>query len=142
MPFINGPCGRHRVALSTRIATYWGTGSKYYKICDNICLHFLWRYIDIGDSLWFFLQVEPPPFQIRHIDQITLAKKENDKCTLINTDLPKIRFVGGGTFTYGALEDSQVMVIPAQETIGSIKILFLFSKTRKFSNRPGSTVKR
>lgn len=86
--------------------------------------------------------MEPPPFQIRHIDQITLAKKENDKCTLINTDLPKIRFVGGGTFTYGALEDSQVMVIPAQETIGPIKFLFLFSKTRKFSNRPGSTVKR
>lgn len=119
-----------------------GLGQNTTKYAITFVYIFYGATLTLGTVCGFFLQVEPPPFQIRHIDQITLAKKENDKCTLINTDLPKIRFVGGGTFTYGALEDSQVMVIPAQETIGPIKILFLFSKTRKFSNRPGSTVKR
>lgn len=46
--------------------------------------------------------------QIRHIDQISEAKKENDKCMLINYDIPKIRFVGGGTFTYGAFKEAKV----------------------------------
>lgn len=49
---------------------------------------------------------------MRHIDQITLAKKENDKCTLINSDVPKIQFIGGGTYTYGALLEAQVRETP------------------------------
>ena len=55
--------------------------------------------------------------QIRHIDQITAAKKENDKCTLINADVPKIQFMGGGTFTYGALKECQVILTTSYPSI-------------------------
>lgn len=79
--------------------------------------------------------------QIRHIDQITLAKKENDKCTLINTDLPKIRFVGGGTFTYGALEESQVRLLIAGGCSSEERVYSVFY-FRKSLNLLGSTVRR
>lgn len=57
---------------------------------------------------------------MRHIDQITLAKKENDKCTLINSDVPKIQFIGGGTYTYGALMEAQVKRIHLSTTLDAI----------------------
>lgn len=46
--------------------------------------------------------------QVRHIDYITTSKEENDKCKLLNYEIPKINFVGGGTYTYGALKEARV----------------------------------
>uniref|UniRef100_A0A1B0DKC7 Uncharacterized protein n=1 Tax=Phlebotomus papatasi TaxID=29031 RepID=A0A1B0DKC7_PHLPP len=42
----------------------------------------------------------------RHIDQISMPKRDNDKCMLINHEILKLRFIGGGTFTYGALREA------------------------------------
>lgn len=67
---------------------------------------------------------------MRHIDQITSPKKENDKCTLINMGVPKIQFIGGGTYTYGALLEAQKIFESARKH--SKKVVFVI--TDGFSN--------
>lgn len=68
--------------------------------------------------------------QHRHIDQISESIEENDKCLLLNYQIPKIEFSGGGTFTYGAFEDAKKIFYDARSD--SKKIIFLI--TDGFSN--------
>ncbi|XP_058442915.1 sushi, von Willebrand factor type A, EGF and pentraxin domain-containing protein 1-like isoform X2 [Malaya genurostris] len=66
----------------------------------------------------------------RHIDQISQSVKDNDKCLLLNYQIPKILFSGGGTYTYGALKEAESIFKLARND--SKKIIFLI--TDGFSN--------
>lgn len=46
--------------------------------------------------------------KVRHVDHISEVSENNDKCQLLNFEIPKIRFFGGGTFTAGALKQARV----------------------------------
>jgi len=52
--------------------------------------------------------------QIRHIDQISNSKEENDKCMLLNYEVPRIKFTGGGTYTFGAFREAKVLTVLRQ----------------------------
>lgn len=67
---------------------------------------------------------------IRHVDQISEPSKINDKCLLLNYELEKIEFLGGGTHTYGALTEAKDILYHAR--FGSKKLIFLI--TDGFSN--------
>ena len=45
---------------------------------------------------------------IRHIDHMTNPSDELHKCSLLEEELPKILYTGGGTYTKGALLEAQV----------------------------------
>lgn len=60
---------------------------------------------------------------IRHVDQISKPSQVNDKCSLLNHELNKIEFTGGGTHTFGAFEESQDIFKHAR--FGSKKLIFL-----------------
>ncbi|XP_065089093.1 sushi, von Willebrand factor type A, EGF and pentraxin domain-containing protein 1-like [Ochlerotatus camptorhynchus] len=66
----------------------------------------------------------------RHIDQISTSIEDNDKCLLLNYQIPKIEFSGGGTYTYGALKEAEEIFNLAR--VNSKKIIFLI--TDGFSN--------
>ncbi|XP_062536901.1 sushi, von Willebrand factor type A, EGF and pentraxin domain-containing protein 1-like [Armigeres subalbatus] len=66
----------------------------------------------------------------RHIDQISTSVEDNDKCLLLNYQIPKIDFSGGGTYTYGALKEAEEIFQNARTD--SKKIIFLI--TDGFSN--------
>ncbi|KXJ84393.1 hypothetical protein RP20_CCG009862 [Aedes albopictus] len=65
-----------------------------------------------------------------HIDQISTSVEDNDKCLLLNYQIPKIEFSGGGTYTYGALKEAEEIFQNARAD--SKKIIFLI--TDGFSN--------
>nr|XP_040233470.2 sushi, von Willebrand factor type A, EGF and pentraxin domain-containing protein 1-like [Anopheles coluzzii] len=44
---------------------------------------------------------------IRHVDHISQPLPGNDKCLLLNYQLPGIEYSGGGTYTYGALWEAE-----------------------------------
>ncbi|XP_055523737.1 sushi, von Willebrand factor type A, EGF and pentraxin domain-containing protein 1-like [Wyeomyia smithii] len=67
---------------------------------------------------------------LRHVDQISQSIEDNDKCLLLNYQIPKIEFSGGGTFTYGALKEAESIFKLARAD--SKKIIFLI--TDGFSN--------
>lgn len=46
--------------------------------------------------------------KVRHVDHISEADPDNDKCKLLNTQMPAIDFVGGGTHTADALKQAKV----------------------------------
>lgn len=46
---------------------------------------------------------------IKHVDEISLPKKENNKCLLLNKQLKKIKYSGGGTNTLRAFEIAKVI---------------------------------
>lgn len=46
--------------------------------------------------------------KVRHVDHISKGDQDNDKCRLLNYEMPKIHFNGGGTFTAGALIEAKV----------------------------------
>lgn len=45
---------------------------------------------------------------IRHIDHVTQASEGNHKCSLLEVELPRIKYSGGGTYTLGAMIEAQV----------------------------------
>lgn len=45
---------------------------------------------------------------VRHIDHLTYPKDDNHKCSLLEEELPKIEYSGGGTYTLGAMEEAEV----------------------------------
>ncbi|XP_035901734.1 sushi, von Willebrand factor type A, EGF and pentraxin domain-containing protein 1-like [Anopheles stephensi] len=59
---------------------------------------------------------------IRHVDQVSRPVPENDKCLLLNYQLPSIEYSGGGTYTYGALKEAEE----------------IFTESRFTTSRPGS----
>ncbi|XP_049280450.1 sushi, von Willebrand factor type A, EGF and pentraxin domain-containing protein 1-like [Anopheles funestus] len=44
---------------------------------------------------------------IRHVDQVSRPVPDNNKCLLLNYQLPGIEYSGGGTYTYGALKEAE-----------------------------------
>lgn len=46
--------------------------------------------------------------KVRHVDHISEADADNDKCKLLNLQVPAIDFMGGGTHTADALKQAQV----------------------------------
>ncbi|XP_068228821.1 sushi, von Willebrand factor type A, EGF and pentraxin domain-containing protein 1-like isoform X2 [Palaemon carinicauda] len=76
---------------------------------------------------------------IRHIDHVTQASQENHKCTLLENELPKIRYSGGGTYTLGAMLEAQKVLALARAD--AAKAVFLV--TDGYSNggdpRPAAT---
>ncbi len=48
---------------------------------------------------------------IRHIDQLETdgGRTEHHKCSLLQEDMPRIGYAGGGTFTLGAIKEAKVM---------------------------------
>ncbi|KAG4075716.1 hypothetical protein HA402_003541 [Bradysia odoriphaga] len=62
-----------------------------------------------------FLVCDNNVFQVRHIDYITTSKEENDKCKLLNYEIPKISFHGGGTYTFGALKEARDILSKARK---------------------------
>ncbi|XP_047481240.1 LOW QUALITY PROTEIN: sushi, von Willebrand factor type A, EGF and pentraxin domain-containing protein 1-like [Penaeus chinensis] len=51
---------------------------------------------------------------IRHIDHVTQASPDNHKCTLLETELPRIKYSGGGTYTLGAMLEAQSVLALAR----------------------------
>ena len=45
---------------------------------------------------------------VNHIDHLTEPSDQKHKCSLLNEELPDIKYVGGGTYTYGAIQEAQV----------------------------------
>lgn len=45
---------------------------------------------------------------MRHVDHISEADADNDKCKLLNVQVPAIDFSGGGTHTADALKQAEV----------------------------------
>ncbi|XP_063877551.1 sushi, von Willebrand factor type A, EGF and pentraxin domain-containing protein 1-like isoform X4 [Scylla paramamosain] len=60
---------------------------------------------------------------IRHIDHVTQASEQNHKCSLLERELPRIRYSGGGTYTLGALLEAQSIIALARPD--AIKAVFL-----------------
>lgn len=46
---------------------------------------------------------------MKNIDEITNPNEENNKCLLLNDELKKVKFSGGGTYTLGAFGKAQVI---------------------------------
>lgn len=46
--------------------------------------------------------------KVRHVDHISEADADNDKCKLLNFQVPAIDFSGGGTHTADALKQAEV----------------------------------
>lgn len=59
---------------------------------------------------------------MRHVDHISEADPDNDKCKLLNFQMPAIDFTGGGTHTADALKQAKVF----QSTFEDVDILFTF----------------
>uniref|UniRef100_A0A182K190 Sushi, von Willebrand factor type A, EGF and pentraxin domain-containing protein 1 n=1 Tax=Anopheles christyi TaxID=43041 RepID=A0A182K190_9DIPT len=60
----------------------------------------------------------------RHVDQISHPQSGNDKCLLLNYQLPAIEYSGGGTYTYGALREAEEIL--ARDSIPE-RIVFLIT---------------
>ena len=45
---------------------------------------------------------------VRHIDHLTQPKDVNNKCSLLEEEIPKIGYSGGATYTLGGLQEAQV----------------------------------
>ncbi|XP_060574827.1 LOW QUALITY PROTEIN: sushi, von Willebrand factor type A, EGF and pentraxin domain-containing protein 1-like [Ruditapes philippinarum] len=67
---------------------------------------------------------------IRHVDYLADDHKDRHKCSLLQEDLKKITYSGGGTYTLGALLEAKKVLTNARET--SNKAIFLV--TDGFSN--------
>lgn len=72
------------------------------------------------------------PKKIVHIDQISAASTENDKCMLLNHQIPNITYSGGGTNTYSALLKAKVKFLN-QTFRPTLNVRLIF---RKFSKLP------
>lgn len=59
-------------------------------------------------NYFFSLHYIPWKMQVPHVDHISEADSDNDKCKLLNFQLPAIDFSGGGTHTANALKQAEV----------------------------------
>ncbi|XP_045583570.2 sushi, von Willebrand factor type A, EGF and pentraxin domain-containing protein 1 isoform X3 [Procambarus clarkii] len=60
---------------------------------------------------------------IRHIDHVTQASEDNHKCSLMEGELPRIKYSGGGTYTLGALLEAQSVIALGRPE--AVKAVFL-----------------
>ncbi|KAK6179269.1 hypothetical protein SNE40_011671 [Patella caerulea] len=79
---------------------------------------------------------------IRHVDHLTIPKESNQKCGLLVEEMPKIRYIGGGTYTLGAFIEAKNVLRAARKE--AAKAIFLI--TDGFSNggdpRPEANILR
>ena len=45
---------------------------------------------------------------VRHIDHLLHSDEHHHKCSLLEEELHKVKYTGGGTYTYGALTEAKV----------------------------------
>ncbi|KAK3090083.1 hypothetical protein FSP39_009008 [Pinctada imbricata] len=67
---------------------------------------------------------------LRQVDYIASQSEEKHKCSLLSEDLPSIKYVGGGTYTLGAILEAKEILKHSRST--SQKAVFLI--TDGFSN--------
>lgn len=68
-----------------------------------VCISYLYRILrDFYQDI--FIRFE----KVRHVDHISEADSDNDKCKLLNLQIPSIEFSGGGTHTAEALLQAKV----------------------------------
>ncbi|KAK9871010.1 hypothetical protein WA026_009970 [Henosepilachna vigintioctopunctata] len=67
---------------------------------------------------------------LTNVDEISIPKNLNDKCLLLNKELPGVNYTGGETFTLGAFQKAQKIFEKSRNS--SKKVLFLI--TDGFSN--------
>jgi hypothetical protein len=46
---------------------------------------------------------------VREVDQISESSGHHHKCSMLEDELPAIRYTGGGTYTLGAMQEAQVI---------------------------------
>jgi hypothetical protein len=101
------------------------------------------------------------PSQHVHINQISNASEDNDKCVLLNHQIPNITYSGGGTNTYSALLKAKVVHSNPRNTFCSNSLKpfpgnlrksetknlqedsrsdhrWIFKRSQSDSNRPGA----
>ena len=49
---------------------------------------------------------------VRQVDHLTRPNDNNHKCSLLVEEIPKIKYVGGGTYTLGAFLEAKVSSLP------------------------------
>ena len=49
-----------------------------------------------------------PSRVVREVDQLSAPSSRHHKCSLLEEELPAIKYTGGGTFTLGAVQEAQV----------------------------------
>ena len=47
---------------------------------------------------------------VRQVDHLTSPHRDNHKCSLLVEEVPRIKYVGGGTYTLGAFVEAKVSV--------------------------------
>lgn len=73
---------------------------------------FLYNFIlSIISSFPPFFFTFPHTKKVRHVDHISEADADNDKCKLLNFQMPAIDFLGGGTHTADALKQAKVRCV-------------------------------
>lgn len=88
---------------------------KHARWCEHkifVPLHFI-DYILVF-PLFFFLFTFLRTKKVRHVDHISEADADNDKCKLLNFQVPAIEFLGGGTHTADALKQAMVRCVCAR----------------------------
>lgn len=45
---------------------------------------------------------------VRHVDHLTNPNDQNHKCSLLMEEIPRIKYIGGGTYTLGAFLEAKV----------------------------------
>ncbi|XP_058127266.1 sushi, von Willebrand factor type A, EGF and pentraxin domain-containing protein 1-like [Anopheles ziemanni] len=73
---------------------------------------------------------------MRHVDQISNPQPANDKCLLLNYQLPVIEYSGGGTYTYGALREAEAIFEKSTVSGGPANPRTIFLITDGYSNGP------
>lgn len=69
--------------------------------------------------------------KMRRVDHISEADPDNDKCKLLNFQMPAIEFSGGGTHTADALKQAKVQF--PSEFVGNLILLNCFYSQIVFS---------
>ncbi|XP_048255629.1 sushi, von Willebrand factor type A, EGF and pentraxin domain-containing protein 1-like [Haliotis rufescens] len=67
---------------------------------------------------------------IRHVDHLTQPNADKHKCRLLGEELPRVNYIGGGTYTLGAFLEAKVVLKGARKN--ATKAIFLI--TDGFSN--------
>lgn len=76
---------------------------------------------------------------MRHVDHISEADADNDKCKLLNVQVPAIDFSGGGTHTADALKQAQVGCCSARNAQNEIDFMARFHCIAEHSNESSAT---
>ncbi|XP_013383226.1 sushi, von Willebrand factor type A, EGF and pentraxin domain-containing protein 1 [Lingula anatina] len=72
----------------------------------------------------------------RHVDHLTRPTADRHKCSLLEEDLPKISFTGGGTYTLGAMEEAKEILAAGRQNSSKAVILITDGYSNNGDPRP------